>query len=85
MSRANPATRKPYKATSLRSAQTEVRRLRRKVDRLYTEQNKMLPALEYWKTAAQLMARLSKGSSFSNPINAYEAESLRDRIMENRV
>lgn len=67
---------KPYKAKSLRAAQTRVRRLQRQVEvkdtmlaQLYTERN--------------LLAKLAANTpQFFNPLVAMDAKRIQDRILK---
>lgn len=69
-----PAT-KPYKATSLRAAEREVRRLRKQVKKFAS----------LWELShmdrVKLAMLAADGPCFSNPMVAMEAKSRRDEIL----
>jgi hypothetical protein len=66
---------KPYRATSLRKAEREVRMLRK-------QRESTLTLLEWYAAERKLMARLaSKTPQFSNPLDVWQAEQIRDSIL----
>lgn len=67
---------KPYKAKSLKGAQTRVRQLVKQIVTLHELLNRF--ALE-----RELMAKLAADSpQFDNPLVVYEAKKIRDRILK---
>lgn len=68
---------KPYKARSLKNAQTMVRNLRRHV----AECHALLKKFDHER---KLLAKLAADSAqFFNPLVVAEAKALRDRILKN--
>lgn len=66
---------KPYVAKSLISAQREVRALRKQRKEL----NRLLD--KGWQNQKALARLAAKTPQFSNPLDAWEAEKLRDEIL----
>jgi len=75
----SPQTRKPYKAKSLSGAQARVRLLMRRIDR-YEE------LLDQMKYERLMLAKLSsKEPMFYNPLDVWQAEAIRDRVLKNNT
>lgn len=73
---------KPYKAKSLAGAQRKARELQRDNQQLYAEIADLKRYLVREQHASRMLARLAaKGPAFDNPLIAWEAEQLRDRIL----
>lgn len=78
---ANAAPR-PYKAKSLAGAQRKVRQLQRDNQQLSNAVKEFAQLFGRAEHEKRMLARLAaKGPAFDNPLIAWEAEALRDRIL----